>query len=178
MADIKVREVNKGSIKTMDRSITASKRIRNATSELREQAGRVQYGNESEHNANEYASSEMQRAMGQSAYITIRAAVKSATYAKSGTEKAIQAYRIKQAEKKISTQRIKAAARKSQRIADGLDIKESVSISTSGVITISAAPPNGFTRNMVCLSLFLDRTRARAILNIRPRRTAPAIRQS
>lgn len=103
----------------MDRSITASKRIRNAASEIREQAGRVQYGNESEHNANEYASSEMQRAMGQSAYIAKRAAVKSAPYAKSGTEKAIQAYRIKQAEKKITTQRIKAATSKSQRRAGG-----------------------------------------------------------
>lgn len=119
MADIKLREVNKGSIKTLDRLITASKRIRNATSELREQAGHVQYGNESEHNANEYASSEMQRAMGQSAYIAKRAAVKSSPYAKSGTEKAIQAYRIKQAEKKITTQRIKAAASKSQRRAGG-----------------------------------------------------------
>lgn len=52
--------------------------------------------------------------MGQSAYIAKRAAVKSSPYAKSGTEKAIQAYRVKQAEKKITTQRIKAAASKSQ----------------------------------------------------------------
>jgi len=49
---------------------------------------------------------------------------------------------------------------------------------TSGVITISAAPPTGFARNTVCLSSSPDRTRARAILNIRLRRTAPAIRQS
>ncbi len=51
-------------------------------------------------------------------------------------------------------------------------------IPTSGVITISAAPPTGFARNTVCLSSSPDRTRARAILNIRLRRTAPAIRQS
>lgn len=38
--------------------------------------------------------------MGQSAYIAKRAAVKSSPYAKSGTEKAIQAYRVKQAEKR------------------------------------------------------------------------------
>ena len=145
MADIKVREVNKGSIKTMDRSTTASKRIRNDASETREQVGRVQYGNESEHNVNEYASSEMQRTMGQSAHIAKRAAVKSAPYAKSGTEKAIRAYRVKQAEKKISTQRIKAAARKSQRIADGLDIKESVSISNHRLRAIQSNAQKNYT---------------------------------
>ena len=36
----------------------------------------------------------------------------------------------------------------------------------------------GFARNTVCLSSSQDRTRARAILNIRLRRTVPAIRQS
>ena len=145
MADIKVREVNKGSIKTLDRSITASKRIRNAASEIREQVGRVQYGNESEHTVNEYTSSEMQRTMGQSAYIAKRAVVKSAPYTKSGTEKAVQAYGIKQAEKKVSTQRIKAAASKSQRISEGLDIKESVSKSNHRLRTIQSNAQRNYT---------------------------------
>ncbi len=50
--------------------------------------------------------------------------------------------------------------------------------SNKRVITISAALRTGFARNTVCLSSSPDRTRARAILNIRLRRTAPAIRQS
>ena len=38
--------------------------------------------------------------------------------------------------------------------------------------------PTGFARNTVCPSSSPDRTRAKAILNIRPRKTAPVIRRS
>ena len=39
MADIKIREVSKGTIKTIDRSIASSRRIRNAASEIKTQTG-------------------------------------------------------------------------------------------------------------------------------------------
>ena len=39
MAVIKVREVGKGTIKTIDRSIASSRRIRNAASEIKTQTG-------------------------------------------------------------------------------------------------------------------------------------------
>ena len=51
-------------------------------------------------------------------------------------------------------------------------------IPTSGVITISAALRIGYAKNTVCPSSSPDRTKARAILNIRPHRTAPTIRRS
>ncbi|MDO4486336.1 MAG: hypothetical protein Q4C46_07055 [Bacillota bacterium] len=39
MADIKVQEVSKGTIKTIDRSIASSRRIRNVASEIKTQTG-------------------------------------------------------------------------------------------------------------------------------------------
>lgn len=54
----------------------------------------------------------------------------------------------------------------------------STTIPTSGAITTSAATATVFVKSMDCPSSSPDRTRARAILNIRPQGTAPAIRQN
>lgn len=65
MADIKTRKVDRTSIKTMERSVAASHRIRNAASEIRE-AGRRNVQNNDE-SANEYANSRIRDAMSKAA---------------------------------------------------------------------------------------------------------------
>ena len=99
MADIKLREVNRGSIKTMDHSIAASNRIRNAVSEIKTQSRRQLQDNES--SPNEYASGQIEYGMQESAYIARQAAARAAPKVKDGTQKAIHSYRIRHARSQI-----------------------------------------------------------------------------
>ena len=103
MADIKLREVNRGHIKTMDHSIAASNRIRNAASEIKTQSRRQLQDNES--SPNEYASGQVEYGMQESAYIARQAAARAAPKVKDGTQKAIQSYRIRHARSQIKRQR-------------------------------------------------------------------------
>ena len=106
MADIKTRKTVKGSIKTMDHSIAASNRIRNAASEIKTQSSRQLQDNES--SPNEYASGQIEYGMQESAYIARHAAAMAAPKLKDGTQKAIQSYRIRHARSQIKRQRVKS----------------------------------------------------------------------
>ena len=75
MADIKTRRVDRASIKTMDRTIAASHRIRDAASEIREAGKRNVPGNEE--NANDYASSRMELGISKTTGAAETAVVKS-----------------------------------------------------------------------------------------------------
>ena len=104
MADIKTHKTVKGSIKTMDRSIAESNRIRNAASEIKTQSSRQLQDNED--SPNEYASGQIEYGMQESAYIARHAAAKTAPKVKDGTQKAIQSYRIRHARSQIKRQRV------------------------------------------------------------------------
>ena len=104
MENIKTRKTVKGSIKTMDHSIAASNRIRNAASEIKTQSRRQLQDNES--SPNEYASGQIEYGMQESAYITRHAAARAAPKLKDGAQKAIQSYRIRHARSQIGRQRV------------------------------------------------------------------------
>lgn len=103
MADIKTRKTVKGSIKTMDHSIAASNRIRNATSEIKTQSRRQLQDDES--SPNEYASGQIEYGMQESAYIARQVVARAAPIIKDGTQNAIQSYRIRHARSQIKRQR-------------------------------------------------------------------------
>lgn len=96
MADIKKRKVDRGSIKTMDRSIASSHRIRNAASEIREAGRKNTPGDEESGNVNEYATARMKEAFVKTEHAaergTARAAEKGISVAK---EKLQEKQRIK-----------------------------------------------------------------------------------
>ena len=104
MTDIKLREVNREHIKTMDRSIAVSNRIRNAALEIKTQSRRQLQDNED--SPNEYASGQIEYGMQESAYIARRAAARAAPTIKDGMQKAIQSYRIRHARSQIKRQRV------------------------------------------------------------------------
>ena len=107
MPDIKLREVNLGHIKTMDHSIAASNRIRNAASEIKTRSSRQLQDNES--SPNEYASGQIEYGMQESAYIARQAAARATPTIKDGTQKAIQSYRIRHARSQIKRQRVNSS---------------------------------------------------------------------
>ncbi|MDO4486954.1 MAG: lysozyme family protein [Bacillota bacterium] len=107
MADIKLREVNRGTIKIIDHSIASSNRIRNATSEIKTQSRRQLETDED--SPNEYASGQIEYGMQESAYIARHAAAKAAPKIKDGTQKAIQSYRIRHARSQIKRQRVNSS---------------------------------------------------------------------
>ncbi|MDD6096892.1 MAG: lysozyme family protein [Firmicutes bacterium] len=108
MADIKVREVSKGTIKTIDHSIASSRRIRNAASEIKTQTG--SHLRNDENSPSEYAAGQIEYRMREAGYISRKAVAGAAPYAVKGARKAVESYRIRQASKQFKSQRIKTKA--------------------------------------------------------------------
>ena len=105
MADIKIREVSKGTIKIIDRSIASSRRIRNAASEKKTQTGN--HLRNDDNSPAEYATGQVEYGMREVGYISKKAAAGAAPYAVKGVRKAVESYRIRQASKQIKSRRIK-----------------------------------------------------------------------
>ncbi|MDO4486381.1 MAG: lysozyme family protein [Bacillota bacterium] len=105
MADIKVREVSKGTIKTIDRSIASSRRSRNAASEIKTQTGN--HLRNDDNSPAEYAAGQMEYGIREAGYLSRKTAAGAAPYVARGTRKAVESYRIKQASKQLKSQRIK-----------------------------------------------------------------------
>lgn len=108
MTDIKVREISKGTIKTIDRSIASSRRIRNAASEIKTQTG--SHLRNDENSPSEYAAGQVEYRMREAGYVSRRAAAEAMPYAVNGARKAVESYRIRQASKQLKNQRIKTKA--------------------------------------------------------------------
>ena len=88
MADIKVREISKGTIKTIDRSIASSRRIRNAASEIKTQTG--SHLRNDDNSPAEYAAGQVEYRMREAGYVSRRAAAEAAPYAVKGARKAVE----------------------------------------------------------------------------------------
>lgn len=88
MADIKTRSVDRGTIKTFDRSLSSSHRIRNAASEIKE-VGRSGIQTQ-EDSANEYATNRIQGGMNRGAQLTERGAEKAGNKSVKTIQKAMK----------------------------------------------------------------------------------------
>lgn len=116
MADIKTRKVDRGSIKTMDRSIASYHRIRNAASEIRE-AGRRNTPDDEEHaNANEYASTRMKEGFAKAEHAAERGAL---TFGKESTNVAREKLQESQQIKKFKESVKERAVEKGRNAAAG-----------------------------------------------------------
>ena len=136
MADIKVREISKGTIKTIDRSIASSRRIRNAASEIKTQTG--SHLRNDDNSPAEYAAGQVEYRMRETGYVSRRAAAEAAPYAVKGARKAVESYRIRQASKQLKNQRIKTKAEVSAG-NNGIKLKASSGKSSAQNMSINKA---------------------------------------
>ena len=109
MADIKLREVNRGTIKTLDRSIAASNRIRNASEEIRNKSKDVQRPDDG--SLSEYAAGRLEYGMQEGSYMARRAAAKATPHINAGVKNAIDSARIRYGQSQLKRQRKAAAGR-------------------------------------------------------------------
>ena len=98
MADIKTRKVDRTSIKKIDRSIAASHRIRDASSEIK-QAGKASEQNRGE-SADEYAAGKLQEGIQRGRFAAERAAAETDTVAVKTAQKAMRQWIIKEKNRK------------------------------------------------------------------------------
>lgn len=137
MADIKTRKVDRGSIKTMDRSIASSHRIRNAASEIRDAGRRNTPGDDENGNVNEYATARMKGTLVKTEHAAERGALvlgkESTNVAREKLQESQQIKKFKESVKERAYEKGKTAAAgtaKSARSAMQSAVVESETVSS------------------------------------------------